>query len=78
MENFYKKFKIEKIKNLSIENLEISTVLFVFLKNIIGIKTLDELSEKTEKEIAETHGCNPHLMKELKLIMSENGIFFKE
>jgi len=43
-----------------------------------GIKSLKQLSTKTEKEIFSLHGMGPNAMKKLKEKLKENNFSFKK
>jgi len=77
MNERYFQRKLVKEKSLLIDDLDISIRLYQFLKNHIGIVSLDELSNKTEKEIKETRGFTSPNLKELKSLLQENGLSLK-
>lgn len=41
-----------------------------------GIKTLEQLSKHSEKEILNFHGIGPGSLPKLKQILKDNGLFF--
>lgn len=42
-----------------------------------GIKTVDDLSKWSEKEIAKLHGMGPSSLPKLKKVLEEKGLTFK-
>lgn len=65
-------------KSLLLKDLEISIVLYQFLKNHLKIKSLKELEDKTENDIRDIKGFSNRNMKELSAILSENNISLKK
>ena len=69
----------QKIESYLLENLDISTRLYNFLKNSLNIKSLEELTQKTETEVGllfgKEHGS---FMKELRIILSDKNLSFKK
>ena len=64
----------QESKSLLINDLDLSIRLYQFLKNSLGINSLNELSSKTEKEIRETRGFTEPNWKELKSILLDNNL----
>lgn len=71
------KFNLAKEKN-SIDDLDISVRCYQFLKNQVGIKTIDELTSKTSAEIKKAPGFNPKIMEEIENILANKDLSFKE
>jgi DNA-directed RNA polymerase alpha subunit len=42
-----------------------------------GIHSLEQLVQKTEKELLSLHGVGPNAFKKLKQVVEENGMSFK-
>ncbi len=45
---------------------------------VVGIKSLEDMTKKTEQEIRQLHGMGPNAMKKLKEAMSEMGLSFNK
>ena len=43
----------------------------------VNVKTLEDVSRHTEKEIAKLHGMGPTGIKALKIALAEKGLAFK-
>lgn len=62
-----------------LEDLDISTRLYQFLKNSIRIKSLDDLIQKTETEVSVLFGVeHKSYLNELKKILSYKNLSFKK
>lgn len=69
----------QKIESYLLENLDISTRLYNFLKNFLNIKSLEDLTQKTETEISLLIGEERNsYMKELKSILNDKNLSFKK
>jgi hypothetical protein len=76
MENFKRP---QKQETYLLEDLDISTRLYQFLKNYLNIKSLDELTQKTETEVSLLCGIeHKSYLKELKSILNDKNLSFKE
>ena len=64
-------------ENLNLDNLDMSIRLINFLQTAFEIKSLDEISQKTESEIQQSPYCSKKHLKELKEIMASKNIHFK-
>jgi len=70
--------KPQKQESNLLEDLDISIRLYQFLKNLVKIKSLNELTRKTESEVSslcEIEGQS--YLKELKKILSDKNLSFK-
>ncbi len=67
----------EKVENVSIEELSLSQRSFNCLKRA-DIHTLLELSEKTESEMIKMKNLGKKSLKEIKEVLAQNGLSFKE
>jgi hypothetical protein len=69
----------QKQESYLLEDLEISTRLYQFLKNSLKIKSLDELTQKTETEVSLLCGIEHRsYLKELKNILNDKNLSFKK
>ena len=68
----------QKIESYLLEDLDISTRLYQFLKTL-NVKSLEELTQKTETELGLLFGAeHKSYLKELKSILNDKNLSFKK
>ncbi len=65
-------------KPIELIDLDISVRLLNFLRANFGIRTLKELSEKTENEIRSGMSFNPKHLSEINELLISNGLSLKK
>lgn len=68
--------ELNKKESLLLNDLDISIRLYQFLKNA-GIKSLEELTEKSESDLIQIKEIDQISLKELKSILKEKGLSLK-
>ena len=63
--------------DMTIDDLEISTRLYNFLKNA-GLYKLEVLTEKTEKDLLAIRYCTERYIKEINDLLAQKGLSLKQ
>lgn len=77
MEELFKKKKEGNI-SLKLEDLDFSTVAYYFIKNQLGISSLDQFSDITENKVKMTNGFNSKILEEIKEHLVKYKLDFKK
>ena len=70
--------QIKKVEQIPLRNLELSSRCLNFLEASLEIQSLEELAQKTEKNIKEARGYNAYSLKEIKEVLTKHGLCLKE